>query len=75
MTRNRMLVPTLDRAVLVSLCSVAHRAYLDALREVQDLEVLPEGLRSDALEYWGGEAHRLETAHLWLLEVLAEGGR
>jgi hypothetical protein len=67
---KRMLVPQCDRQVILSACAVVHRARLDAMRELEDLSSLPAAARSDALVYWQDEAHRLEAAHAWLVEIL-----
>ncbi len=70
MNARRVYVPQLDRETLLSLVSVCNRARLDARRELEDLAELPEGTHSDHLSYWTLEFHRLEAAHLWLLELL-----
>ena len=72
MTPRRVYVPQLERDVLISMCSIVHRALLDAAREVEDYRRLPEDAHSDGLTYWSGEMYRLETAHLWLLDLLTK---
>jgi len=63
-------VPPLDRQVLLALATAVLRAKLDAKAQVDDLRTNPDNVLLDDLRYWHGTLDRLETGHLWLLELL-----
>lgn len=65
-------VSPLDKQVLVSLCSTVLSAKLDAFAKVEDLQHAEGNVYVDHLKFWETEAHRLDTGHQWLLELLAQ---
>jgi hypothetical protein len=63
-------VPPLDKQALLTLASTVLRAKLDAKAQVDDLRSSPDNVLIDDLRYWQGTLDRLETGHLWILDLI-----